>query len=91
MAEPPREHEVIDSVAGELLRNRVFETVRAYSEIYRAVRLDLGEDVPDDGPRLKASALVIRVDYGRACYISGDPPPARPGRSWPVPRKTFCA
>lgn len=50
----------------------------------------LGEDAPDEGPRLKASALVISVDYGRAGDTASGLHSARPGGSWPAPSTRFA-
>ncbi len=69
MEEAKREREVADSPEGEALREAIFKAVEAYSQFLEREGLiwEYGVDLNDpDWPRLKAQALVITVDYGRA-------------------------
>ena len=67
MREAQREREIVESTESQALLERVFEAVGAYSEFLERQGL-IWEDGEDTG-RLKASALVITVDYG----AGGDP------------------
>jgi hypothetical protein len=62
MTEAQRECEIVESTETQALLERVFEAVSAYSEFLERQGL-IWED-REDTVRLKASALVITVDYG---------------------------
>jgi hypothetical protein len=64
MAEAQRERELADSPQGQALLDEVFKAVRAYSDFLDEHGLIWDEGRPGSLGRLKASALVITVDYG---------------------------
>jgi hypothetical protein len=63
MAEARNEREVVDSAEARALRDAAVKAALAYSEFLEQHGL-IWEYGPDDWLRLKASALVITVDYG---------------------------
>src|SRR5262245_25917815 len=71
MAEANREQEIVDSAEAQGLREAIFDAVDAYSRFLDRQGL-IFSDNPDDAegpPRLKAEALVVTHDYGRATGI----------------------
>jgi hypothetical protein len=58
LLEAAREREVVESPEGQVLQEAIFSAVRTYSEF-----LDRHDLIFDDD-RLKASALVVTLDYG---------------------------
>ena len=50
----------------EVLRDRIFDAVDAYSQFLERHDLIWGDYDDPAGPRLKAQALVVTHDYGRA-------------------------
>jgi hypothetical protein len=66
MAEAKRERKIVDSAEAEVLRDRIVDAVDAYSQFLERHDLIWGDYDDPAGPRLKAQALVVTHDYGRA-------------------------
>jgi hypothetical protein len=66
MLEAAQERAIVDSPEGQALLDAIFRTVFAYSEFLDRSGL-IWEDRDDGVPRMKASALVVTVDYGEVC------------------------
>jgi hypothetical protein len=67
LAEAEREREAVNSREGKALLDAVVKAVGAYSDFLDRQGLIWDHDLdPDNLPRMKATALVVTVDYGKA-------------------------
>jgi hypothetical protein len=68
MCEAQLERDVGDSLEAQALQDDIFRAVEAYSKFLNRHGL-LWEETPSGGLRLRASALVVTLDYGRGNEI----------------------